>query len=208
MSLDADALAPASVLEVRFDLQGQALPRAHRRALSAALQQVLPWLWTTPGTSMLPLKLPPGDGAALPLSRRTRLTLRVPRLLALAAQGLDGATLEVAGQRLVPQRPRLRELLAAGTLYAPLVVFDLDDEAAFLQQAQTALGAIGVTGRAICGRRQSVEDGSLVGYSLMLDGLGPADALCLQERGLGRYRELGCGVFVPHKSAAAVGAPL
>jgi len=55
--------------------------------------------------------------------------------------------------------------------------------------------------------RQRLEPGGLRGYSLMLDGLSAADSLRLQETGIGRHRRLGCGVFVPHKSAAAVGSP-
>ena len=35
-----------------------------------------------------------------------------------------------------------------------------------------------------------------------------ADAsLALQQHGIGTGRRFGCGLFVPHKSAAAVGAP-
>jgi hypothetical protein len=51
-----------------------------------------------------------------------------------------------------------------------------------------------------------VEAGTLRGYSLMLDGLTPAGALRMLEAGIGRHRRWGCGVFVPHKSAVAVGA--
>jgi hypothetical protein len=51
------------------------------------------------------------------------------------------------------------------------------------------------------------DDGvPVTGYSLMLDGLSPADSLRVLEAGLGRHRRLGCGLFVPHKSAAAVRA--
>jgi CRISPR/Cas system CSM-associated protein Csm4 (group 5 of RAMP superfamily) len=39
----------------------------------------------------------------------------------------------------------------------------------------------------------------------MLDGLEPEDALRLQASGIGPDRSLGCGLLVPHKSAAAVG---
>jgi hypothetical protein len=49
------------------------------------------------------------------------------------------------------------------------------------------------------------EAGALQGFSLMLDGLSAAHALRLLETGMGPHRLLGCGVFVPHKSAAAVG---
>ena len=40
----------------------------------------------------------------------------------------------------------------------------------------------------------------------MLHGLSAADSLTVQRAGIGPHRALGCGLFVPHKSAAAVGA--
>jgi hypothetical protein len=40
----------------------------------------------------------------------------------------------------------------------------------------------------------------------MLHGLATAASLRVLEAGVGRHRRLGCGLFVPHKSAAAVGA--
>jgi hypothetical protein len=39
----------------------------------------------------------------------------------------------------------------------------------------------------------------------MLHGLRARDSLRVLEQGLGEHRLMGCGVFVPHKSAAAVG---
>ena len=41
--------------------------------------------------------------------------------------------------------------------------------------------------------------------TLVLHGLSTADSLLAQQRGVGLLRKLGCGVFVPHKSIAAVG---
>jgi hypothetical protein len=78
---------------------------------------------------------------------------------------------------------------------------------AFLRAARAELDALGVPCRAICGRHQVTEAQALQGYSLMLDGLSAAGALCVLQAGLGRHRRLGCGIFVPHKSAAAVGTP-
>jgi hypothetical protein len=41
----------------------------------------------------------------------------------------------------------------------------------------------------------------------MLDGLVADQSLIVLEAGLGAHRRLGCGLFVGHKSAAAVGTP-
>ncbi|MEJ2178567.1 MAG: type I-MYXAN CRISPR-associated protein Cas6/Cmx6 [Gammaproteobacteria bacterium] len=36
--------------------------------------------------------------------------------------------------------------------------------------------------------------------------LEPAESIALQQRGVGLNRALGCGIFLPHKSLAAVGS--
>jgi CRISPR-associated protein Cas6 len=193
--------------ELGFEPSGVALARDHRRSLAAALQRALPWLADTPGVAVHRLNLPAGGGEQAPLSRRTRLTLRVPLERAAEAEALAGLALELGAAALRVGRPHRRELLPFGTLYAHFVAFEGNDELAFLSEVERELDALAVRARAICGRRHAIEGGALQGFSLMLDGLSPADALRVLERGLGPHRELGCGVFVPHKSAAAVGMP-
>ncbi|MFI4931427.1 MAG: type I-MYXAN CRISPR-associated protein Cas6/Cmx6, partial [Burkholderiales bacterium] len=58
-----------------------------------------------------------------------------------------------------------------------------------------------------CGRRQQIgAPGRVItGFSLMLHGLSAADSLRVQRAGVGPHRMLGGGIFVPHRSAAAVG---
>jgi hypothetical protein len=40
----------------------------------------------------------------------------------------------------------------------------------------------------------------------MLTGLRPAESVRVQTAGLGPHRKLGFGIFVPHRSTAAVGS--
>lgn len=197
----------ADMIDVAFALQGGTLAPEHRFTLADALEGALPWLAQEPAAGVHALKLVRGgDGQAL-VSPRTRLVLRVPRERAEAAAALAGLRLQVGGHALTPAQPRVRELLPHGTLYAPLVAADGEDEAAFVLRTRTELDALGVRAQAVCGRWQSTEGGRLVGCSLMLSGLGREQALLLLRRGLGAHRRLGCGLFVPHKSAAAVGVP-
>jgi CRISPR-associated protein Cas6 len=196
-------------IDLAFPLQGDSLPREHRQALAGALLQALPWLGEVAGAAVHRLNVSAGGGAHALLSQRTRLTLRLPRAHADAAQALVDQTLAVAGCPLRLGPAQARELLPWSTLYAHLVAAadDVVDEAAFLQAVQAELAALGINGRAICGRHQATEGGMLQGYGLMLDHLSPTDALHLMEAGLGPHRLWGCGVFVPHKSASAVGTP-
>ena len=156
------------------------------------------------------LNVAAGAGPLALLSNRTRLTLRVPRHRAADAAALEGAVLQVGPATLRVGAPQPRELRPYSTLYAHLVAADeaagAADELAFLEAVAAELSALGVACRSICGRRQVVEDGALQGYGLMLDGLNAAAALRVLEAGIGRHRRWGCGVFVPHKSAVAVGA--
>jgi CRISPR-associated protein Cas6 len=199
----------AAMVDVAFAVRGDVLPREYRRALAQAVVLALPWLSSQqPPAAVHRLNLSTGGGdASALLSRRTRLTLRVRRERAADALRLAGARLSIDGHELSLGEAHVRELLPWGTLYAHFVASEQDDEAAFLRCIESELAALGVSCRAICGRAQRADAGRLHGYSVMLDGLSAADALRMQERGLGAHRELGCGVFVPHKSAAAVGAP-
>lgn len=206
---DRDGEPTATMIDLAFALEGRLLPREHRELLATALEAALPWLAETPGAGVHRLNLAHGAGAEALLSLRTKLVLRVPRDRAGDAAALVGTTLDLGGHTLRVGALQARELLPWGTLYAHLVAADADrvpDEAAFMREVEGELRDLGVPCRPICGRLQQLEAGRVQGYGLMLDGLSAADSLRLQEVGIGRHRRLGCGVFVPHKSAAAVGA--
>jgi CRISPR-associated protein Cas6 len=197
----------ASMVDLGFALGGGALPSSHRRELADALERTLPWLAAAPGAGMHRLNVVASEGDQLLLARRTRLRLRVPRERAGDAVALAGRELSVGAGQLHLGAMQERELLPHGTLYAHLVAADDADEIAFLRAMQAELGALEVVCRPICGRRQTVEGGAVHGFSLMLDGLTHEGSLRILECGLGPHRRLGCGLFVAHRSAAAVGAP-
>lgn len=207
MSSATDEQQPTEVVDMVFPLAGRSLPRDSAPALLAALQQMAPWLTQEPQAGIHPLKLVPGNDAQALLSQRTRLLLRLPRVRAAAASDLAGRCLQVGGETLTLGQPQVRELLPHATLYAYAVTTEDDDELVFLQAVNDELKTLQVRSHVVCGKRQSrVWQGrSMNTFSLMLHGLSRADSLRLQERGIGRHRLLGCGIFVPHKSAAAVG---
>ncbi|MBS1180011.1 MAG: CRISPR-associated protein Cas6, subtype [Proteobacteria bacterium] len=195
-------------VDVAFALDGRSLPRDHAQALADALTARLPWLAAHPTAGVHPVKVVPGDGPQGWLSQRARLLLRVPQSLQPALAVLDGCTLGVAGSTLRLGPPTPHRLLPHGTLYAYFVAAASDDEAAFMRDVQAELDALHIDAHTVCGKRQvrHSDAGVVVGFSLMLHGLGPADSLTVQRVGIGPRRALGCGLFVPHKSAAAVGA--
>ncbi len=202
------AVDGSDLIDLAFALGPGALPHEHRFALADALEAKLPWLAALPQGGVHRLNVSTGSGPQALLSGRTRLTLRLPRSrLAEATAALCGASLAIADSVLRIGAAQPRELLPHGTLYAHLVAAGEGDELQFMQDVQRELAALEVNCRPICGRHQVAEGGALHGYGLMLDALSAAHALRVMRAGLGRHRRLGCGVFVPHKSAAAVGAP-
>ncbi len=195
------------VVDVAFALEGRALPRDHRWALAQALAEALPALGDDPRSAVHPVKLVHGSGEPALLSARSRLVLRVPREAADAVLALAGRTLQVGGCEIRLGQPQLRELLPHTTLYAHFVDAGEADEAGFLAAMSDELASLEVRCPVVCGRAQRLRgpDEVLHGYSLMLHGLREASALRILEHGLGAHRLMGCGVFIPHKSAAAVG---
>ena len=204
--MDAEA-AIDTMVDVAFALAGTHLPRDHGLALFRALVEQIPWLAEDPLAGVHAVKVVPGYGARGLLSQRARLLLRVPGARVEALAPLAGCTLSVAGCVLRLGEPRPRALLPHGTLFAPVVAAESADEAAFMQAVTDTLRALQIDAHSVCGRRRQVgtAGGPVTGFSLMLHGLSAADSLRVQCAGVGPHRLLGCGIFVPHRSAAAVG---
>ena len=198
----------ATMVDVGFALAGEALPREHRQALAEGLSSRLPWLADLPQAAVHRVNVSAGDGALALLSGRSRLSFRLPREQVDALSTLRGARFDLGGCHVaLTGEPRQRELLPYGALYAHSVVAADEDELAFLACIDAELLQLGVACRRMCGRLQRLvgEAQPLSAFSLMLDRLSPADALRVLEHGIGPHRLWGCGVFVPHRSATAVG---
>lgn len=195
-----------AAVDVVFPIDGQALPRDHAQALQQALCAQLPWLDTDPLAGIHPIKVVTGSDEQALLSQRARLLLRVAARRVDELLALDGLDLIVDGHPLRLGVPHLRELQPHSTLYAYKVAADSADEVTFMAAMGRELAELAIDGERVCGKRQHLMvSGCVVDtFSLMLHALPPAQSLRLQQRGLGPHRLLGCGIFVPHKSAAAV----
>ena len=196
-----------TVVDVAFAFQGRHLPRDHALLLARALADPLPWLAAEPRAGIHPVRVVPGYGIRGLLSQRARLLLRVPRARQPVLAELGCRVLDVGGCEIRLGEPRPRELLPHGTLFAPVVAAESSDELVFMLGVAGQLRALQVDAHTVCGRRQRIAgtSGPITGFSLMLHGLSAADSLRVQGIGIGPHRLLGCGIFVPHRSAAAVG---
>ncbi|MDH4060270.1 MAG: type I-MYXAN CRISPR-associated protein Cas6/Cmx6 [Aquincola sp.] len=199
--------ASSTVVDVAFPLRGTALPRDHRMLLAQALAEVAPWLADDPRSALLPVKVVHGVGDPALLPARARLLVRAARERAQALRGLSGRRLRLGNDEVVLGDPVVRELLPHATLYAHFVDAAGADEATFLEATAAELKRLDAACHCVCGREQSLRGPghALHGFSLLLHGLRAAASLRVLEQGLGGHRWMGCGVFVPHKSAAAVG---
>lgn len=195
-----------AMIDLAFDLEGGTLPPDYGYALYRAVAGVLPWLDQDELAGIHLLRGAHDDHGTLLLSRRTKLVLRVSQERVAGAMALSGQVLNTGEGPLRVGTARIRPLTPFRTLHAPVVVTGSDDELAFLRDVGVLLEAFGTPCAYLSGRRRVLRaaDREITGYSLMLHGISPEQSLMLQETGLGTHRKLGCGIFVPHKSIAAV----
>lgn len=195
-----------TAVDAVFPIDGKTFPRDHAQALQQALCAQLPWLGTDPLAAIHPIKVVHGNDEQALLSQRTRLLLRVRARRLDDLMALAGLDIGVDGHLLRLGVPHLRELQPHATLYAYRVAADSADEVTFMAAVDRELAQLAIGGERVCGKRQRmvISGRELDTFSLMLHALPAEQSMRLQQHGLGLHRLLGCGIFVPHKSAAAV----
>lgn len=202
------------VVDLRFPLIGRAVPLDYADALWAALRGVLPWLADDPLAGIHPLEgLSPAEGEWY-ISGRTRLTLRITsEQAAPVAAALQGKPLQLGTQRIELGTATVRGIVSSSVLYSKFVAVSPahpgDEpvaEEAFLGACKAELERLAIRAKLVCGmaQRARTPEGLLSGFSLMLSDLEPEAVQRLQREGLGIERKRGCGIFIPHKSGAAV----
>lgn len=206
---------PGNMVDVVFAIRCKTLPVDHAHALASAVMALLPWLREEPGAGVHTIHVAesgngwqrPGD--ILHPSRRTRLSLRVPRHRSEDCKALTGQTLDVGGHTLtVGDQVDTRPLSMLTTLFTRYLVSEEEmDEHAFLNRIAGLLEAMQIKPKKmLCGREQILSTGtrSVRTRSLMIAELEVEEAIRLQNEGLGSHRYMGCGIFIPHKSIKEV----
>ncbi len=205
---------PKDVVDLGFRIRCQALAVDHGWELGQAIQQLLPWLPQEPQAALHQILvaesgngwLSPEQGDALLYpSRRTRLSLRLPRNRVDEARTiLDGTTLELKTAPIELSRPEIQLLSKHTTLYTRFAIFhDDESEEQFLNRIRHQLAAREIHPRKmVCGRKNLIKTGSgrVTTHSLLLADLTPKESLQLQQSGLDEGKDFGCGLFLPHKT--------
>ena len=212
---------PDDVVDLVYNISCRCLPLDHAHSFSQAVRACLTWMdeeeqagihlihgaesgngWMRPDDA---------ENQLLHLSRRSRMTLRVPRHRIDDARALSGETLDIEGYRLEVGDARVKLFSTLPTQFARYVVVPegvaSDDEEAFMRYAASRLRELGIRVRKLlCGRAHAIghPDGPLFTRSVMLADLEAEEAVLLQQQGIGEHKKIGCGLFIPHKGIRAV----
>jgi CRISPR-associated protein Cas6 len=206
------------IVDVVYAIDGRTLPIDHAGALSEALHAALPWLgdearagihlihvaesgngWYRPQDS---------DNEVLHISRRTKMTLRLPKERLSDAEVLTGTQLDIDGHPLTVGKTSVKTLSSSSILFARYVMSAEDEsEEEFLHQAAAELQELDIAVKKMMSGKSHVlkaPPGRVFTRSLMVADLELEEAVRLQEHGLGEGRKFGCGLFIPHKGIKAV----
>ncbi len=213
-----DFVIPETVQDLLFRIDCRTLPLDHAEALSLEIQRHLPWLADEPAAAIHQIHVAESangwmrpedpDSELLHVSRRTRMTLRLPSHRFEDARALIGKRLDIAGHPLTVGDFHLRPLSKLTTVFARHVdTGGTEDEAEFLRSVADELGQRGIRVRKMMPgklHRHRTAEGEILTRKLMLSDLQIPESLQLQERGLGSRPLLGMGIFLPHKGIEAV----
>ncbi len=182
------------------------MPIDHGYALFTELARLLPWLADEPLGGVHPINGADTGHGELILNKRTKLMVRIASARVPELMNLSGQTIHIGGNTLEIGAGKTRPLSRHTPLFAHCVVTGSEDEIDFTNDIIRLLDEMKIDSRFICGKRQAIrtQDGMVSGFSLMLHGLPVEHSFLVQQQGLGKYRKIGCGIFIPHKSINAL----
>ena len=206
------------IIDLSFVIKCKCLPLEHMQALSESLCTVLPWLKEDKFAGIHPINgAESGNGwvrsddpnELIYLSRRQKMTLRLPKEHLESAESLEGTTINVDGHDIEIGKSSIKKLSDLSTVFCRSIMIDgrmVEDD--FLQWAFEELKMLDITvSKMMAGKERVIKlsnNRERVTRSLMLAELEKAEAVRLQQHGLGEGRKLGCGIFLPQKDIKAV----
>lgn len=200
-------IPPDAIQDLAFNIHSKILPMDHAYPLAQAVLQHLPWLEEV-GGGIFDISVSDGngweqnkDGFYYP-SRRSKLILRLPKTHLDQALSLVGQTLSLGDYEVKVVKALKPKLLSdMPVVFAKGVVCKADmSENDFLQQCYQELQDLGIQVKKMLAGLESTlqtDQGLIHAKSLMIADLGKAESVHIQEVGLGPFRTLGCGLFLP-----------
>ncbi len=209
---------PDDVVDLVFKLDCKMLPLEHAYALSQAISSVLDWIEAEELAGIHQIHVAEsGNGWMRPedpsnevlhLSRRTRMSLRVPKARIDDAKQLTGQTLDIDGYSLTIGEASIKPLSDLSTLFSRYVICDAQlSEEQFLQAVAEQLQAMEIPVKKMMAGKQNViktPNEDIYTRSVMVADMEKEHSVRLQQRGIGPGRHLGCGIFLPQKGIKPV----
>ncbi len=211
---------PDDVVDISFKLECRMLPIDHAYALSSAIQSALPWFASEQRAGLHLIHVAEsGNGWHRPedteneilcLSRRTRMTIRVPKHRIEDTQSLAGNKLDIDGHALTVKEGAVKPLAALPTMFSRYVETLQDkSEDDFLDEMAKVITGMGIPVSKLMAGKQHMfkfDNRKIFTRSLMVADLSPQHAVKLQQDGIGNGQKYGCGLFIPQKGIKAVNA--
>ncbi|MBT3205420.1 MAG: type I-MYXAN CRISPR-associated protein Cas6/Cmx6 [Gammaproteobacteria bacterium] len=209
---------PEDVLDLLFKIECKSLPLDHGFALSEQIIQQLPWIKEEARVGIHQIHVAesangwmrPDDPETevLNVSRRTKMTIRVPTTRLEDIKALTGKTLDINGHSLKVGTYSTRKLSKLTTIFARYMDTDgTEDENKFLEgMVQKLLEKDIKVKKMLSGKLMThkTDQGTILTRKIMISDLDVMQSVLLQEQGLGDKQLLGMGIFIPHKGIDAV----
>ena len=209
---------PDDIVDLSYVIKCKCLPLEHMYSLSESLYTALPWLKDEKLAGIHPINgAESGNGwersddpnELIYLSRRQKMTLRLPKEHLASAESLVGQTLNVDGHDIEIGKTSIKQLSDLPTAFCRTILTDgRMNEDDFLQWAFEELKALDISVRKMMPGKERItklsDTSERVTRSLMVAELEQAESVRLQQHGMGKGRMLGCGIFLPQKDIKAV----
>ena len=213
---------PEDIIDLDFAFKCKSLPVSHAWSLSNEILKHLPWIKDYPGAGIHQIHVAESNNgwirpdeeeedALLYPSRRTKLTIRIPNEKLEEAKAIEGTTLNIEGHTLILGKPKIKTFTNASVIFSRYVLANKgEDENQFLERVAKEIKH--KTGfkvkKMLCGKNHHITTPAeiLETKHLMIADLDSDTSIKIQQIGLGEGRELGCGLFLPHKGIKSLNA--
>ena len=209
---------PDDVQDLLFKIESKSLPLDHGFALSQQVIQHIPWIQDEPQAAIHQIHVAESangwmrpedpETEVLNVSRRTKMTLRLPSNRLDDINTLVGKTLDIDGHQLKVGSYTTRKLSKLTTIFARYVdTQGSEDESLFLENMMQLLKQHDIRiKKMMSGKlmRHQTSEGVLLTRKLFLSDLDVQESILLQQNGIGDKQLLGLGIFLPHKGIDAV----
>ena len=209
---------PEDVVDLLFKIECKSLPLDHGFALSQQIVQHIPWIRDESQAAIHQIHVAESangwmrpenpETEVLNVSRRTKMTIRIPSSRLEDIKTLTGKTLYINGHQLTEGDFSTRKLSKLTTIFARYIdTQGTEDENEFLESMVQKLIEKDIKVRKMLSGRlatHQTDSGVILTRKLMLSDLDVKESVMLQEQGLGDKKLLGMGIFMPHKGIDAV----